>query len=84
LVIFGYENLSVMAQEIVQGSTVATYNIEGDDSTAFEDNAEGASDSAIELIEEVIEGPLTENTTESARTVVTTEFSTLTEFHRNY
>lgn len=79
LVTFGHENSSVMAQEAVQASTSATYNFESTDPDALEYHIEGAVDSVLKLIEETVEGPLTSNTTESARAILTSEFSTITE-----
>jgi ABC-type oligopeptide transport system substrate-binding subunit len=79
LVTFGQENSSVMAQEAVQASTSATYNFESTDPDALEYHVEGAVDSVLKLIEETVEGPLTSNTTESARAILTSEFSTITD-----
>lgn len=79
MIMFGYENSFVRAQETVQASTIATYNIESSDPDALEYHAEGAVDSILKLIEETVEGPLTSNTTESARAVITSEYSTLAD-----
>ncbi len=55
-------------------STVATYTVETT-SNEFEDNAKVARDSALQLIEEAIERPLSDsNTTEAANVEFTNEF----------
>lgn len=79
LVMIGYENPPLRAQEAVQASTSATYNFESTDSDALEWHLEGAVDSVLKLIEETVEGPLTSNTTESARAILTSDFSTISE-----
>src|SRR5688572_17351707 len=79
LVTFGHENSSVMAQEAVQATTSATYNFESTDPDALEYHVEGAVDSVLKLIEETVEGPLTSNTTDSARAILTGEFSTISD-----
>lgn len=75
----GYENSSVRAQEVVQSSTSATYNFTGTEPDALEWHVDGAIDSVLKLIEETVEGPLSSNTTESARAILTSEFSTIEE-----
>jgi hypothetical protein len=79
LVMLGYENPSLMAQEAVQASTSATYNFESTNPDALEWHIEGAIDSILKLVEETVEGPLTSNTTETARAILTSEFSTISE-----
>lgn len=79
LVMIGYENPTLRAQEAVEASTSATYNFESTNSDALEWHLEGAVDSVLKLIEETVEGPLTSNTTESARAILTTDFSTISE-----
>jgi len=79
MIMFGYENPTLRAQEAVRGNTSATYNFEGTDPDALEWHLEGAIDSVLKLIEETVEGPLSSNTTESARAILTSEFSTITE-----
>lgn len=79
LVMIGYENPTLRAQEAVQASTSATYNFESTNSDALEWHLEGAVDSVLKLIEETVEGPLTSNTTESARAILTSDFSTISE-----
>jgi hypothetical protein len=76
---FGYENSPVRAQEAVQASTSATYTFEGNDPELLEDHVEGAADSVLKLIEETVEGPLSSNTSESARAILTSEYSTISE-----
>jgi hypothetical protein len=74
LTILGNHTL-ISAQETMPASTVATYIIETGTPIAFEDSAKGARDSALELIDEAIDRPLTEsNTTETANVEFTDEF----------
>ena len=79
IAMFGHENSYVRAQEAVQASTSATYNFTGTNADALEWQVEGAIDSILKLIEETIEGPLSSNTTESAKAILTSEFSTIEE-----
>jgi hypothetical protein len=74
LAILGNHTL-ISAQETMPASTVATYIIETGTPIAFEDSAKVARDSALELIDEAIDRPLTEsNTTETANVEFTDEF----------
>lgn len=84
LATFNYQNQSVWAQETISTTTLGSYNIESSDPDAFEDNAEGAVDSAIELLKEAILGPLTKNTTESAKVIITDEIASVTQNMTGY
>lgn len=80
MIMFGYENPTLRAQEAVRGNTTATYNFEGTDPDALEWHLEGAIESVLELIQETVkEGPIPSNNTESARAILTSDFSNITE-----